>query len=62
MIVAGAASPRMRGTPERIETRSPSTALAVCTPPAPGPLIVISVIDGDSTVTALNEPCTEASG
>ena len=41
---------------------SPSTALAVCGPPAPGPDMVISVIAGDSTVTALNGPLTEASG
>ncbi len=41
---------------------SPRTALAVCGPPAPGPDIVISVIASDSTVTALNEPLTEASG
>ena len=41
---------------------SPSTALAVCGPPAPGPDIVISVIASDSTVTALNGPCTLASG
>ena len=37
-------------------TTSPSTALAVCGPPAPGPDIVISVIASDSTVTALNGP------
>ena len=41
---------------------SPSTAVAVCGPPAPGPDIVISVIASDSTVTALNGPLTEASG
>ena len=41
---------------------SPSTALAVCGPPAPGPDMVISVIALDSTVTALNGPWTEASG
>ena len=41
---------------------SPSTALAVCGPPAPGPDIVISVIASDSTVTALNGPATDASG
>ena len=38
---------------------SPSTALAVCGPPAPGPDIVISVIASDSTVTALNGPPTD---
>ena len=43
-------------------TTSPSTALAVCRPPAPGPDIVISVIASDSTVTALNGPDTEESG
>ena len=37
-------------------TTSPSTALAVWGPPAPGPDIVISVIASDSTVTALNGP------
>ena len=37
---------------------SPSTALAVCGPPAPGPLSVISVIACDSIVTALNGPLT----
>ena len=31
-------------------------------PPAPGPERVISVIAGDSIVTALNEPFTDASG
>ena len=41
---------------------SPRTALAVCGPPAPGPLSVISVIDSDSIVTALNGPPTLASG
>ena len=41
---------------------SPSTALAVCGPPAPGPLSVISVIASDSIVTALKEPLTLASG
>ena len=41
---------------------SPSTALAVWGPPAPGPDIVTSVISGDSTVTALNGPLTVASG
>ena len=41
---------------------SPSTALAVCGPPAPGPLSVISVIAGDSIVTALNGPLIDASG
>jgi hypothetical protein len=44
------------------ETTSPSTAEAVCDPPAPGPDSVISVIAGDSTVTALKEPLTAASG
>ena len=44
------------------DTTSPSTALAVWTPPAPGPLRVISVMAGDSIVTALNAPLTEASG
>ena len=33
------------------EITSPRTALAVCGPPAPGPLSVISVIAGDSIVT-----------
>ena len=60
--LAGAALPRFARDAERIDTRSPRTALAVCIPPAPGPLIVISVIAGDSTVTALNDPCTDASG
>ena len=41
---------------------SPSTADAVCGPPAPGPDSVISVIASDSMVTALNEPLTDASG
>jgi hypothetical protein len=41
---------------------SPSTADAVCGPPAPGPLSVISVIALDSIVTALNGPETLASG
>ena len=41
---------------------SPRTALAVCGPPAPGPLSVISVIAGDSIVTALNGPLIDASG
>ena len=49
-------------SPARIETTSPSTALAVSTPPAPGPDIVISVIVGASTMTALNGPSTGASG
>ena len=44
------------------ETTSPSTALAVWIPPAPGPDRVISVIAGDSIVTALNAPFTDASG
>ena len=44
------------------ETTSPSTALAVWIPPAPGPLSVISVIAGDSIVTALNAPLTLARG
>ena len=44
------------------ETTSPSTALAVWMPPAPGPDRVISVMAGDSTVTALKAPFTEASG
>ena len=48
--------------PERIETTSPSTAEAVSTPPAPGPDIVISVIAGASTITALNGPSTGARG
>ena len=43
-------------------TTSPSTAVAVCGPPAPGPDMVISVIAADSTVTALNGPLTDASG
>ena len=41
-------------------TTSPSTALAVWRPPAPGPDMVISVIASDSTVTALNGPETDA--
>ena len=49
-------------SPARIETTSPSTAAAVSVPPAPGPDIVISVIDGDSTMTALKGPETGASG
>ena len=44
------------------EITSPSTALAVWMPPAPGPLRVISVIAGDSIVTALKAPFTLASG
>ncbi len=44
------------------DTTSPITADAVCVPPAPGPDRVISVIAGDSIVTALKEPLTEASG
>ena len=44
------------------EITSPSTADAVCVPPAPGPESVISVMAGDSIVTALNEPFTDASG
>ncbi len=44
------------------EITSPSTALAVWGPPAPGPESVISVIAADSIVTALKEPFTEASG
>ena len=43
------------------EITSPSTALAVWMPPAPGPLRVISVIAGDSMVTALKAPFTLAS-
>ena len=50
------------GAPITAATTSPSTALAVCDPPAPGPDIVISVIAADSTVTALNDPPTDASG
>ena len=50
-------APRAPGAlPERIETTSPSTAVAVSVPPAPGPDIVISVIAGASTMTALNGP------
>ena len=49
-------------SPARIETTSPSTAVAVATPPAPGPDIVISVIAGAWTMTALNGPSTGASG
>ena len=45
-----------RAPPVIALTTSPSTALAVCRPPAPGPDIVISVIASDSTVTALNGP------
>ena len=41
---------------------SPSTALAVCGPPAPGPLSVTSVMASDSIVTALKGPLTAASG
>ena len=37
------------------EITSPSTAEAVWMPPAPGPESVISVIAGDSIVTALND-------
>ena len=44
------------------EITSPSTAEAVCGPPAPGPDRVISVIAGDSMVTALKAPFTDASG
>ena len=51
-----------RAPPVITLTTSPSTALAVWRPPAPGPEIVISVIASDSTVTALNGPATEASG
>ena len=49
-------------SPARIETTSASTAEAVSMPPAPGPEIVISVIVGPSSVTALNGPSTGASG
>ncbi len=41
---------------------SPSTAVAVAVPPAPGPDIVISVIAGDSTITALTGPSIGESG
>ena len=44
------------------EITSPSTADAVWLPPAPGPDRVISVMAGDSIVTALKEPFTAASG
>ena len=44
------------------DTTSPSTAVAVCGPPAPGPDSVTSVIVSDSSVTALNGPWTDASG
>ena len=44
------------------DTTSPSTADAVCGPPAPGPDSVTSVIAGDSSVTALKGPTTDASG
>ena len=44
------------------DTTSPSTADAVCGPPAPGPESVTSVIASDSSVTALNGPTTDASG
>ena len=58
-----ARAPRAPGaSPETIETTSPSTADAVSIPPAPGPDIVISVIAGASTITALNGPSTGASG
>ena len=57
-----AAAPAGGAPPVIALTTSPSTALAVCRPPAPGPDIVISVIASDSTVTALNGPETDASG
>ena len=38
------------------------TAEAVCTPPAPGPDIVTSLIAGASTITALKAPSIGASG
>ena len=41
---------------------SPRTALAVCGPPAPGPDMVISVIAGASTITALKGPSIGDSG
>ena len=44
------------------DTTSPSTADAVCGPPAPGPESVTSVIAWDSSVTALKGPPTAASG
>src|SRR3954462_8424603 len=44
------------------EITSPSTADAVCEPPAPGPDSVLSVIAGASIVTALKEPFTDESG
>ena len=44
------------------EITSPSTADAVWLPPAPGPESVISVMAGDSIVTALNDPLTAARG
>jgi hypothetical protein len=49
-------------SPATIETMSPSTAEAVSMPPAPGPDIVISVIAGASTMTALKGPSIGASG
>ena len=52
----------MNGGGIMAEITSPRTAEAVWLPPAPGPDSVISVIAGDSTVTALNEPFTAASG
>ena len=57
-----AASSWTGASPARIETTSPSTAEAVCSPPAPGPDIVTSVIAGASTMTALNGPPIGASG
>ena len=51
-----AAAPAAAAPPVITLTTSPSTALAVWRPPAPGPDIVISVIASDSTVTALNGP------
>ena len=60
--MAGSAGGGLNGGGIMALITSPRTAEAVCEPPAPGPDSVISVMAGDSIVTALNEPCTAASG
>ena len=43
-------------------TRSPITAVAVSSPPAPGPSRITSRIERPCSITALNAPPTAASG
>ena len=63
LAIASCAFSSNSGEPPAItETTSPRTAAAVSGPPAPGPDIVISVIAGDSTMTALNGPSMGESG